>query len=185
MNPSINSLTNAIIYYFLLFLLSIISLACLGIIFYGLILWWRWRKREEQALKFVLLQIALPRDNEIKIDAMEQIFASLYSIKSGGKFKFFRTQPHVSFEIVSANDEIRFYISCPQKFRELIERQIQGGYPEAEIKEVEEYNIFSEKGKPVLPSNNFNLPSSGKPAFFNSFLISSSFAPDIAGEIAI
>jgi len=147
MNPSINSLTNAIIYYFLLFSLSIISLACLGIIFYGLILWWRWRKREEQALKFVLLQIALPRDNEIKIDAMEQIFASLYSIKSGGKFKFFRTQPHVSFEIVSANDEIRFYISCPQKFRELIERQIQGGYPEAEIKEVEEYNIFSEKGK--------------------------------------
>jgi len=147
MNQSINSFTNTIIYYLLLFLLVIISLVCLGTIFYGLILWWRWRKREEQALKFALLQITLPHDNEIKIDAMEQIFASLYSIKSGGKFKFFKTQPHISFEIVSTNDEIYFYISCPQKFRELIERQIQGGYPEAEVKEVEEYNIFSEKGK--------------------------------------
>ena len=61
------------------------------------------------------------RDNEIKIDAMEQVFASIYSIKKGGLKPFgwfsLQTQPHVSFEIVACNEDIRFYIVVPQKLR--------------------------------------------------------------------
>ena len=34
-----------------------------------LLVWYRNRNREERSLKFVLLQVAVPRDNEIKIDA--------------------------------------------------------------------------------------------------------------------
>ncbi len=38
----------------------------------------RWRGREKKSIESVLLQVAVPRDNEITIDAMEQLFASLY-----------------------------------------------------------------------------------------------------------
>jgi len=147
MDQIINQLTNTLVYYSLLLLIIIIALIGLGLLSYGFFLWWRWRKREEEALKFVLLQVAVPHDNEIKIDAMEQIIASLYSMKTGGKFKFLKHQPHISLEIVSTNNEIKFYVSCPHHLQELVERQIHGGYPDAEIKEVDEYNIFSEKGK--------------------------------------
>lgn len=147
MDRIINQLINTLIYYFILLLMASFALMGLGLVIYGLILWWRWRKREEEALKFVLLQVAVPHDNEIKIDAMEQIIASLYSMKTGGRFRLFKRQPHLALEIVSTNNEIRFYVSCSHHLRELVERQVHGGYPDAEIKEVEEYNIFSEKGK--------------------------------------
>jgi len=34
------------------------------------------------------MQVAVPRDNEIKIDAAEQLFASLHSIAHGGFWAF-------------------------------------------------------------------------------------------------
>ncbi len=147
MDQTVNQLTSTLFYYIVLFLIAVITLLGLGLLFYSFVLWWRWRKREEEALKSVLFRIAVPRDNETKIDAMEQIMASLYSIKTGGKFKFLKSQPHISFEIVSTDGEIKFFVSCSQKLRELVERQIHGGYPDAEIKEVDEYNIFSKSGK--------------------------------------
>jgi hypothetical protein len=75
------------------------------------------------------------------------MFASLYAIKKGGWFKFFQPQPYLSFEIVARHEDIRFYVSVPQKLRDLVEKQINGAYPDAEILEVPEYNIFSENGR--------------------------------------
>ena len=68
---------------------------------YLLVIWYRHKDREEQSLQTVCLQIAVPRDNEIKIDAMEQVIASLYSIKKGPKgpfgwLTFLQVQPHIS-----------------------------------------------------------------------------------------
>ena len=51
---------------------------------YGLVRWWKFKDREKRSLEFVVLQVAVPRDNEIKIDAAEQMFASLFSIKKSG-----------------------------------------------------------------------------------------------------
>lgn len=95
----------------------------------------------------VLLQIGVPRGNEIKIDAMEQLFSALYSIKKGGWKMRFDTQPTVSFEIVAKREDIRFYVWTPKKLQDLVEKQIHGAYPDAEITEVPEYNIFTETGK--------------------------------------
>jgi len=126
-----------------LFLLAL-GLTAVGFAF---LLWYRWRRREEESLKFVLLQVRVPENNEVKIEAMEQVFASLHSIYKGGRFKFFRPQPHLSFEIVAKPGDIRFYVACPLKLKDLVERQIYGSYPDAEISVTEEYNIFSQKGK--------------------------------------
>jgi hypothetical protein len=144
---AINQLINTVTYYALIIFIFLVILAGLALLAYGFILWWRWRSREEKALDYVLLKVAVPQENETKIDAMEQIFASLYSMKEGGKFGFLKTQPHISLEIVSSEGKIKFFVSCPKELKELVERQIHGGYPNAEIKETKEYNIFSKNGK--------------------------------------
>jgi len=113
----------------------------------ALLIWYRNRNREERSLKFVLLQVAVPRDNEVKIDAAEQMISAFSSMYKGGRLSFLKLQEHISFEIVGLPEDIRFYISVPQNLRDMTERQIHGTYPGADIKEVNEYNIFSEKGK--------------------------------------
>lgn len=110
--------------------------------------YFKYKDREKKSLDFILLQITIPRGNEVKIDAAEQLFATFASIKkSGGWFKAFLAQPHISFEIVALHESIKFYVSCHKSYKDLIEKQINGAYADAEIKEVQEYNIFSEAGK--------------------------------------
>ena len=60
-----------ILFGLLLGMLLIIGLMVGG--FFGFLYWQRWKDREIRALDFVLLQIAVPKDNEVKIDAMEQM----------------------------------------------------------------------------------------------------------------
>src|SRR5512137_2910563 len=110
-------------------LLIISPFLLLGALLYFWILWYRHKDREENSLQMVCLQVAVPRDNEIKIDAMEQIFGSLYSIKKGkkglfGLLTFLQVQPHLTFEIVARKEDIRFYIIVPQKLRDLTEKSI-------------------------------------------------------------
>ena len=128
----------------LIFLLLVLGgLAVLG---YVAFLLWKYRDRESRSLEYVLLQIAVPRDNEIKIDAAEQMFSSLYSLFKSGFWSFLTPQPHLSFEIVARQEDIRFYVSVPRKLMDLVEKQVHGAYPGADIKEVEEYSIFTQNG---------------------------------------
>jgi hypothetical protein len=126
----------------ILFLLGL--LAGIG---YVLFLLWKYRDREEHSLDTVLMQVSVPRDNEIKIDAAEQLFASLHSIAHGDFWSFLKPQEHISFEIVAKSEDIRFYVAVPKKLTDLVEKQIHGAYPGADIKQVEEYSIFTEGGK--------------------------------------
>ncbi len=132
---------------------------------YLLILWYRNRDREGESLDSVLLQVAVPRDNEIKIDAAEQLFASLASIRKSGWLSFFKPQSHLSFEIVGIPGDIRFYVNVPNKLKDLVEKQINGAYPDADITVIDEkstqnpsyvlgneYNIFSQEGKVAFAS---------------------------------
>lgn len=113
---------------------------------------YRHREREKRSIESVLLQIAVPRNNEIKTDAMEQMIASLFSVKRGGWKMRFSIQQTISLEIVAKAEDIKFYVWCNKKLRDLIEKQIHGSYPDAEILEVEEYNIFTEDGKVAYSS---------------------------------
>lgn len=130
----------------LVFVLGIITLLSVGSALV-LLQYLRFRNREEVSLSFVLLEIAVPRDNEVKIDAAEQIFAALHSIKQGGFGQRFKAQQHVSFEIVARKEDIRFYISCHRNNMELIEKLLAGAYTGVQVREVEEYNIFTQSGK--------------------------------------
>ncbi len=139
--------------------LCVIALFIVG---YGLFLYWKYRDREKRSLDYVLLQVATPRDNETKIDAAEQMFASLHAIHHGGFWSFLKPQEHVSFEIVAKREDIRFYVAVPKHYVDLVEKQINGSYPGADVKRVDEYNIFTEHGKvafaALTPKNSDYLP---------------------------
>ncbi len=118
--------------------------------------WIKYKDREKASLQFVLLQIKVPRGNEIKIDAAEQLFATFASLrKSGGMLSEFSPQPHLSFEIVAVHESIRFFVSVHKSYQDLLEKQIHGAYPDAEIKEVPEYNIFSENSQTAYAALKF------------------------------
>jgi hypothetical protein len=72
--------------------------------------------------------------------------------RGGGWKQKFSVQPAVSFEIVAKQENIKFYIWTPNKLKDLVEKQVHGAYPDAEIKEVSEYNIFTEDGKVAYKS---------------------------------
>lgn len=120
---------------------------------YFLFLWYKQKGREKKSLEFVLLQVIVPKENEVKIDAAEQFFTSISSIAhAGGLFSFLKTPDHISFEIVARPGDIRFYVCLHLHLQDLIEKQIYGMYPGAEIKEVDEYNIFDERSKVAFAS---------------------------------
>ncbi|MCA9372624.1 type IV secretion system DNA-binding domain-containing protein [Candidatus Woesebacteria bacterium] len=149
MNPTINTagITTGVVTFFSDLALIVLVLAIVAVFGYMVFQWFKHRKREAYALNFVTLLLRLPRDNEIKIDAAEQMFSGLYSVKRSGLLAWMKPEHTFAFEIVALKEEIAFYVSCPVALRDLVEKQIHGAYPNADIKEVEEVNIFSEKGK--------------------------------------
>ncbi|MBL7036631.1 type IV secretion system DNA-binding domain-containing protein [Candidatus Microgenomates bacterium] len=128
------------------FFLVIILLFLVAAIGYFLFVIFKYRGRETKSIDSVLFQVSMPRLNEIKIDAMEQLFASLYSIKKGGWKQKFSVQPAISFEIIAREEDIKFYIWTPVETKDLVEKQVHGAYPDAEVLEVDEINIFDTKG---------------------------------------
>jgi Type IV secretion-system coupling protein DNA-binding domain len=83
----------------------------------------------------VLLSIELPRENERSPLAAEQMYASLH-----GLLRFTpESLEHISLEMISTAAGIRFYVFSPTNFRNFVEGQIYAQYPDAEIKEVEDY----------------------------------------------
>jgi len=124
----------------------ILMLSALG---YAIFIFFKNKNREEASIDSVLLQVALPRNNESKIDVMEQLFSSLYTLKKGGWKQKFSIQPTVSF---AKQEDIRFYVWCPKKIKDLVEKQINGAYADAEIIEIDEYNVFTKEGRVAYKS---------------------------------
>ena len=133
-------------------LFAVVCLICVMVFVYMFFQWFKYRNREEYALDFLTLMVKLPKDNEIKIDTAEQMFASLYSLKKTGFFSFLQPEDLFSFEIVAMKEDISFYVNCPRKIRDMVEKQIHGAYPGADIQEKDEVNIFSEKGRVAFAS---------------------------------
>lgn len=149
MDP-ITNITDIAQYLFFLAILSGFGILGLMGLFSFFMMWLKYRNREEKSFNFVTLEVAVPRNNEIKIDAAEQMFASLYAIKKTGFWSRFKAEDHISLEIVAQKEDIRFYVCCHKNIRELVEKEIHGAYPGAEVKDIGDYNIFSETGKVVF-----------------------------------
>lgn len=103
-----------------------------------------WRNyRKAAALKevdHVLLVLEIPRANDKKELAAEQLFASLHGIlrdkkelrSNGG------VQEHISFEVAAIGKKIRFYVWAPKHLQNFVEGQIYAQYPTVQIHEADD-----------------------------------------------
>lgn len=113
--------------------------------------WWK--------LEWLMLEVKSPRDIEMTPKNMEQIFAGLWGswgTVSTKADKYLRgiMQDYFSFEIVGINGEVHFYLRTVKKYRDFVEAQIYSQYPQAEIKEVEDY---VHKLPADVPNKDWNL----------------------------
>lgn len=94
-------------------------------------------------LKFVILAIDVPSMTEQTPKAVENIFTTIAGAYSNLTWKEIwvigKFQPSFSFEIVSTEGYVQFYVRVQTKYRDAIEAGIYAHYPDAEIAEVEDY----------------------------------------------
>ncbi len=78
----------------------------------------------------------------------ETLFQTIGSLKSekGLQTWFLGRREYLSFEMVIHRDKISFYVAVPSKWQAFVEEQIHAQYPNAQIEEVSDYNIFSARG---------------------------------------
>lgn len=99
-----------------------------------------------------------------QIAVAETLFSTIGGLKpQKGLIPFFYgREDHMSFEIVADQGKIAFYVAVPHYQQQFVEQQIQAQYSDANIEEVEDYNIFSPKGsvvgKYMTFSKDFYLP---------------------------
>lgn len=101
------------------------------------------RKKLIERLKLKLFLVRLPLANkegkELKkeIGVMEQLLSALASF---GKYFVFE------LAVPSIGQEIHFYVSVPGSAREMLVRQVQALWRDADVSEAEEYTIFNYAG---------------------------------------
>lgn len=108
---------------------------------------------------FSLLLLEIPRTNDKKELAAEQMFAALHGILRPYKelWKEGLMQERISFEIASINKQIRFFVWVPTSQKNFVEGQIYAQYPTAQIHELSEDYASRELSQPILYSSELIL----------------------------
>ncbi len=122
-------------------------------------LWREYIKRVYRAkVQYVLLEIVPPKEVEKSPQPMELFFASLSGTTRGfNAYDLFvegQVPNFFSFEVVGNGGEIRFYIHCEKKFRNMVEANLFAQYPDMEIYEAEDY-VRSVPS--TIPNNEWDL----------------------------
>lgn len=116
------------------------------------------QKRYISNIKWVMLEVTVPKEVMKTPKAMEQVFAGLSIIQSGINFveKWWKgkVQEWVSFEVVGYQGTTKFYFRAPVYFKNVVEAQIFSQYAQAEIREVEDY---TERAPAAIPSKEYDL----------------------------
>jgi hypothetical protein len=114
----------------------------------------------------VLLLLQVPRTNDKKELAAEQMFASLHgllTLPSQRKFRNIAHRVRISFEIAVLEKRIGFYVCVPKYLKDFVEEQIYAQYPNVQISEVEDFSRAEESPTTSLAAelrlaNNQALP---------------------------
>ncbi len=130
--------------------LAVSVLVLMFAIYYGFksYIWYlRFKNRKRSLHDKVFLKIQIPEDNEIEPSMSEQMYSSMYGIRKGGFFESLKEHDHISFEIVANSNSIDFYAVCPKNLENLVEKQINAAYPDAEITKVDPWFLWSNDGQ--------------------------------------
>lgn len=123
--------------------------------------WRNYRKAEVAAFTTAadLLILEIPKTNDKKELAAEQMFASLHGIlRDAEELKATNGfQEHLSFEFASVNGQIRFYVWVPKTLRTFIEGQIYSQYPTVQIRPADEDYTTHEYDHSVVYTTDITL----------------------------
>ncbi len=128
---------------------SVILLVLMVVIYYGFkaYIWHvRFKNRKKSLDEKVFLKIQIPEENEIEPSMSEQMYSSMYGIRKSGFMESLKEHDHISFEIVANNESIDFYAVCPKNLENLVEKQINAAYPDAEITKVDPWSLWTNDG---------------------------------------
>ncbi len=118
----------------------------------------------------VVLLLQVPRTNDKKELAAEQLFASLHGLLMSPRAGYFSSsvRERISLEIAVRKKRIAFYVWVPEELKDFVEEQIYAQYPTVQISEVQDYtteegghyetNLMSElklTGHEALPIKTF------------------------------
>ncbi|MGH7156631.1 MAG: type IV secretory system conjugative DNA transfer family protein [Candidatus Saccharimonadales bacterium] len=97
-------------------------------------------KKIKAAHDYTLLMLEVPRTNDKKELAAEQMLAALHGIlRTKRELKLSGTlQEHISLEIVAIGQRIRFFIWTPKHLQAFVEGQVYAQYPTVQIFEQDE-----------------------------------------------
>ncbi len=130
---------------FNLFFITLYIVIVIGF-FWGIISWLiNWRRKKNLAksqYKLTFLQIKMPQQDESEIEAMEHLLSSLSGLRKSSFSAFLSEQNRISFEIVSKNTGIGFYVVVPDELLNYLEKQINSAYPNAEIDIIDPNEIW-------------------------------------------
>ena len=136
-------------------------------------------KNYERGLKMIPLKIHLPPpSDDVEVgsrderDVTQEVLSEaqvMYNIIASTATKGFKSkvfgQRHIAFEITVRNGMIHYYAVVPVVLIDVIRQAIAAAYPAATLEEVEEQNIFSQKGRlsgtiggELTLKNDFALP---------------------------
>lgn len=117
------------------------------------------RKKPKIHADDVLLLVEIPRTNDKKELAAEQMLAALHGILRTKKELRFEggMQDHISLEMAAIGQRIRFYIWCPKHLQAFVEGQIYAQYPTAQIHEQAEDYSKRPLDQPVIYSTELVL----------------------------
>lgn len=99
------------------------------------------KKQVESFEKTVVLLLQVPRNNEKKELAAEQMMAAIHGLLTKASAGIFSATVHdkISFEIAVVDGRIGFYVWVPDRLKQYVEDQIYAQYPNVHISEVEDY----------------------------------------------
>jgi hypothetical protein len=115
-----------------------------------------------RATESVLLVLEIPKANDKKELAAEQLFASLHGILRDHKELRMNggIQEHLSFEIASVDGQIRFYVWLPKALQSFVEGQVYSQYPTVQIHTADEDYVAHERRHSVVYTSELSLTAS-------------------------
>jgi hypothetical protein len=108
-----------------------------------------------RSIDWVMLEILPPKEVFKSPQAMELVFNALHGGGAGNWYERYwkgELAQYYSLEIVSTEGKIHFYVRFHKKFKKVFEAMLYAQYPQAEIKEVEDYTK-------KIPDSNFKKGS--------------------------
>lgn len=120
------------------------------------------QKNTSHAKNKLVLLLQVPRTNDKKELAAEQMFASLHGLLTFPPKKFFDSATHesISLEIAVLNKSIAFYVCIPEFLKDFVEEQIYAQYPTVQISIVNDYSANLAPGNVSIAGTEIKMTAS-------------------------